>query len=125
MGAMASRPSPPRLAFRPAQKSGPQSGSALSCSAVSALGQVLLNETRTEMDINLDEGRVADTAEAMDLPRLDDENVASAGFEFLSVDGPEAPTFPDELDFIVRMTMGPGTTPGERAEEEGGDIDVA
>ncbi|HEU4798040.1 MAG TPA: hypothetical protein VFT63_03875 [bacterium] len=61
----------------------------------------------------------------MDLPRLDDKNVTGAGFEFLSVDGPEAPAFPDELDFIVRMTMGPGTTPGEGAEEEDGDIDVA
>ena len=77
------------------------------------------------MDINLDQGRVANAAEAVDLSRLDDENVTSAGFEFLSVDGPEAPAFPDELDFIVRMTMGPGTTPGERAEEEGGDVDVA
>jgi hypothetical protein len=28
------------------------------------------------------------------------------------------------LDFIVRMTMGPGTTPREGAEEEHGDIHV-
>ncbi len=77
------------------------------------------------MYIHLDERRVANAAEAMDLPRLDDKNVTSAGFEFLSVDGPEAPAFPDELDFIVRMTMGPGTTPGERAEEKCGDVDVA
>jgi hypothetical protein len=80
---------------------------------------------RAEMYINLDEGRVANAAEAMDLPRLDDKNVTSTGFEFLSVDGPEAPAFPDELDFIIRMTMGPGATPGERAEQEGGDVDVA
>jgi hypothetical protein len=64
------------------------------------------------MYINLDEGPVADAAEA-------------AGFEFLPVDGPEAPAFPDELDFIVRMAMRPGTTPGQSAEEKDGDIDLA
>jgi hypothetical protein len=77
------------------------------------------------MYINLDQGAVANAAEAMDLPGLDDKNVTGAGFEFLPVDRPEAPAFPDELDFIVRMTMGAGTTPGEGAEEEDGDIDVA
>jgi hypothetical protein len=76
------------------------------------------------MYIELDERRLANAAEAMDLPGLDDENVTGARFEFLSVDGPEAPAFPDELDFIVRMTMGPWATSGEGAEEEDGDIDV-
>jgi hypothetical protein len=38
------------------------------------------------MDINLDERRVANAAEAMDLPGLDDQNVTGAGFEFLPVD---------------------------------------
>jgi len=76
------------------------------------------------MYINLDEGCVASTAEAMDLPRLDDKNVTGAGFEFLAVDGPATPAFPHELDFIVGMTMGPGTTPGESAQEEDRDIDV-
>jgi hypothetical protein len=77
-----------------------------------ALGQVLLNETRTEMDINLDEGRVANAAEAMDLPGLDDKNVTSTGLEFLAIDGPQAPAFPDELDFIVRVTMWSWARPG-------------
>jgi hypothetical protein len=77
------------------------------------------------MYINLDQGPVANAAEAMDLPGLDDKNITGAGFEFLPVDRPETPAFPDELDLIVRMTMGPGTTPGEGAEEENGDIDVA
>jgi hypothetical protein len=70
------------------------------------------------MYINLDEGRVANAAEAMDLPRLDDKNVTSAGFELLPVDDPEAPAFPDELDFIVWVAMGPGTTPGDGAERK-------
>jgi hypothetical protein len=83
-----------------------------------------LNETRTEVYINLDEGFIANAAEAVDLPRLDDKNVTGAGLKFLPVDRPEASAFPDELDFIVRMTMGPGTMTGESTEEEDGDIDV-
>jgi hypothetical protein len=89
------------------------------------LGQVLLYETRTQVHIDLDEGRVANAAEAMDLPGLDDENVACAGFEFLPVDGPEPAAFSHELDFIVRMPMRPGTTPWQGSEEEHRDIHIA
>ncbi len=77
------------------------------------------------MYIKLDERRVTNAAKAMDLPGLDNKNVTCAGFEVLSVDSPETAAFPHELDFIVRMTMGPRTTARERAEEEHGDIDVA
>jgi hypothetical protein len=35
--------------------------------------------------VHLDERRLANAAEAMNLPSLDDENVARAGFEFLSI----------------------------------------
>jgi hypothetical protein len=77
------------------------------------------------MYVDLDEGRVTNAAEAMDLPGLDDQNVTRAGFEFLPVDGPETATFPHELDFIVRVTVGAGTTPREGAEQEHGDIHVA
>ena len=45
--------------------------------------------------------------------------------EVFAVDGPETATFSHELDFVVRMTMGSGTTPGEGAEEEHGDTHVA
>jgi hypothetical protein len=77
------------------------------------------------MYIELDEGRLANAAETVDLAGLDDEDIACSGFEFLSVDGPETAAFPHELDFIVGMTMGPGTTPREGAEQEHGDIHVA
>jgi hypothetical protein len=40
--------------------------------------QVLLNETRAQVHVQLDEGRVADTAEALNLARLDDENIPGA-----------------------------------------------
>ena len=74
------------------------------------------------MYIHLDEGRVTDAAEAVDLPGLDDENVTGSGFELLPVHGPETATFPHELDLVVRMAMRPGPPPRERAEQEHGDI---
>jgi hypothetical protein len=77
------------------------------------------------MDIELDEMRVTNAAEAMDLAGLDDQDVLCAGFEFLTVDDPKTTAFPHELDFIVGMTMGPGAAPGGRAEEEHRDIHVA
>jgi len=77
------------------------------------------------MHVHLDEGRITDAAEAMDLSSLDDEDVTRTGFEFLSVDGPEAATFPHELDFIIGMTMGSWATTRESAEEEHGDVHVA
>jgi hypothetical protein len=63
------------------------------------------------MYVELDERRVTDAAEAVNLTGLDDENVPCSGCEFLSVDGPETAAFPHELDFVVRVTMGPRTTP--------------
>jgi hypothetical protein len=77
------------------------------------------------MDIELDERRVTHAAEAMDLSGLDDQNLPCAGFEFLTVDDPQTTTVLHELDFIVRVTMGPRTTPREGPEEEHGDVDVA
>ena len=72
-----------------------------------------MHESRAEMYIHLDEGRV---------PGLDDENVTGSGFELLPVHGPETATLPHELDLVVRMAMGSGTPPGESAEQKHGDI---
>ena len=52
--------------------------------------QILLDEPRAEVDVELDEGTLADAAEAVDLAGLDDENVAGARFELFAVDGPES-----------------------------------
>jgi hypothetical protein len=76
------------------------------------------------MDIELDQGRVTNAAEAVDLACLDDQNVTCFGFELLPVDVPETAAFPHELDFIVRMTVRPWTTPREGAEEKHGDTHV-
>jgi hypothetical protein len=86
--------------------------------------QIFLDETRAEMYVDLNEWRVADALEAVDLACLDDEAVSRAAFELHAVHVPEAASFPDELDFVVRMTMWPGTFAGLRVEEKDGDVDV-
>src|SRR5262245_66570752 len=70
------------------------------------------------MHVELHERRVANAAEAVDLARLDHEDITGAGFELLAVHVPQTTTFPHELHFIVRMTMRPGTAARQRAEEE-------
>jgi hypothetical protein len=77
------------------------------------------------MYVKLDKRRVTDAAEAMDLPSLDDKNVACAGFKLFSVDGPETAAFPHELDFIIRVAMGSRAASREGAEEKYRDIHVA
>jgi hypothetical protein len=94
-------------------------------SAGCRLGQVLLYETGTEVHIKLDEGCVAYAAEAVDLAGLDDQYVARARLEFRSIDRPQAAALSHELDLVVWMTMGPGTTPGQGVEEEHRDIHVS
>ena len=55
------------------------------------------------------EGRVADAMEAVDLARLDHENIACSRFEFHAVDRPQAAALSYELDFVVGMAMRPWT----------------
>jgi hypothetical protein len=90
-----------------------------------ASGHVLLDETRTEVNIQLNKRHIPNIAEAMDLAGLDDENVAGAGLEFLAIHSPESATLPHELNLVIRMTVRPGTLPRESIEEKYRDIDVA
>jgi hypothetical protein len=77
------------------------------------------------MNVELNQRRVTDAAEFVNLAGLDDEDVARAALELDPIDLPEAPTFPHELNLVVRVAMGARTPSGERAEEESGDVDLA
>jgi hypothetical protein len=101
------------------------SGNALHGPATTQQLQVFLNESRAEMHIDLDQRLISDALEAVNLARFDDEDVAGAGLEFLSVDVPDAAAFANELNFIVRMAMWTGSTPGLSAQEKDRDIDIA
>ena len=55
--------------------------------AFETLLKILLNKPRTEVNVQLHERAVADVLEAVDLARLDHEDVADARFECLTIDG--------------------------------------
>ncbi|MEO8623156.1 MAG: hypothetical protein ABI625_18920 [bacterium] len=86
--------------------------------------QVFLDETRAEMHVDLDERRVADATEAVDFACLDDEHIPCTALELHTVHVPEPAPFPDELDFVVWMTMWSGTLARLRVQKENGDVDV-
>jgi hypothetical protein len=57
------------------------------------------------MNVNLDQWRVTNTFEAVDLAGLNDKDIAGAAFEGLAVHRPYAAAFPHELDLVIRMPM--------------------
>jgi hypothetical protein len=67
--------------------------------------QILLNELRAEMDIELHERDIAGVLEAVNLAGFDHKDVPRAGFELLAVDDPCPAAFLNELHFVVRMAM--------------------
>jgi hypothetical protein len=90
-----------------------------------ASAQILLDEPGTEMDIYLDQRLVTDTGEAVDLPGLDDQDVARAGLKLPAVDLVETPSISDELDFVIGMAMRARPAAGQGIEEKYRDADVA
>lgn len=89
------------------------------------LGQILLNETRAEVYVELYQRRIADRAKTVDLAGLDDEDVTGAGLELLSVHGPTAASVLHELNLVVRVAMRPRPTPRSSIEQKDGDVHVA
>jgi hypothetical protein len=76
------------------------------------------------MHVDLNQWRITNAVEAVDLSGLDDENVTGTRLELFAVHRPEtAPRF-HELDFVVRMTMRTRTAARERSKEKHGDIHV-
>jgi hypothetical protein len=77
------------------------------------------------MDVDLDQGLLADALEAVGLPGLDHQDVARAGLELLAIDDVAASAFRQKLDLVIRMTMRPGTPAGQRPEQERRNVDIA
>lgn len=57
------------------------------------------------MNVELNEWRLADGLETVNLASLDDKDVAGLPLECVAVDRPDSLPFADELDFVVGMTM--------------------
>ena len=64
------------------------------------------------MDVDLHQRLLADAAKAVNLARLDHQNVAGSRLELLPVDLVQPSPRPDELDFVVGMTVRPRAAPG-------------
>src|SRR3974390_830397 len=87
-----------------------------------AQSQILLDEPRTEVHIDLYQWRIADGREAVDLTGLDHKNISCSAFERFTVDRPHSSSFPDELNLIIRMPMRPRPRSWLSMEEEHRDI---
>jgi len=77
------------------------------------------------MNVHLDKRAIPDDFEAVNLARLDDENVPSATFKRLSVHRPYSAAFPDKLDLIVGMPMRPRPLARQRAEQKRANAHVS
>ena len=77
------------------------------------------------MHVQLHQWLVAYAAESVDLPGLDDKNVARAGFEFIAIHSPEATPLYHELNFIVGMPVRARPAPWQSTQEEHGDVHIA
>ena len=75
------------------------------------------------MYVKLHQRRIADRFETVNLPGLNDKDVASTAFERLATDGPHSATFTNELNLVIRMPMRawPGTRlPVEQKDRHSG-----
>src|SRR6478736_4750218 len=87
--------------------------------------EILLNESGTQVNVELHERLIDDRGEGVYLARLDHEHVAGARLEDLPRHRPAAAARLDELELVVRMTVRPGPSASFAAEEEHGHADVA
>ena len=77
------------------------------------------------MDIQLDQGLIADDLEAVDLAGFDHQNVAGSCLELFPIDVVSAPTGLDELDLIIWVPVWPRSFPCCSVEEKNRDVHVS
>src|SRR6266850_5380559 len=87
--------------------------------------QVLLNEPRADVDVELYQWRIANGLEAVDLAGLDDKDVSGAALERLAIDSPRSAALTDELDLVIRMPMRTRSRTGLAIEQERRNTGVA
>src|SRR6266481_195609 len=115
----------------PTQKPAPPANSAnraarvVACPAPPLSLQVLLDEARIEVNVDLYQWRITDCLEAMNLTGLDDKDVSRAALEGLAVDGPHSAAFTDELDLVIRVPVRTRSRTGLPMEQEHRNTGVA
>src|SRR4051794_6067369 len=80
--------------------------------------KILLDEPGTQVYVELHQRRIADGFEAVDLARLDHEDISRTALESLVADHPHAAAFADELNLVIRMTMRRGSRSRFAMEQE-------
>src|SRR5882762_436543 len=115
----------------PTQKLAPPANSAnraarpVACPAPPLSLQVLLDEARIEVNVELHQRRITNRLEAMNLTGLDDKDISRAALEGLAVDGPHSPALTDELDLVIRVPVRTRSRTGLPVEEEHRNTRVA
>lgn len=77
------------------------------------------------MHIDLYQPLRADAFEAVNLSCFDHQDVAGTSLEFLAIYVVQAAAGADELHFVVRVAMRPGTAARRTIKNENGNADVA
>src|SRR6266850_6761045 len=87
--------------------------------------QVLLNEPRADVDVELYQWRIANGLEAVNLAGLDDKDVSRTALKRLAIDSPRSTALTDELDLVIRMAMRTRSRTGLAIEQEHRNSGVA
>src|SRR4029453_13208845 len=88
------------------------------------LFQIFLHEMRAQVDVALDQRRLADVDEGVNLARLDDQDVSRSCLVVLSIDGPASPALSYEDHLVIRMAMQPRSPTRWGVYEKGRNRDV-
>jgi len=67
--------------------------------------QVLLDEARTEVNVDLYQRRVTKRLETMDLARLNDKDISRAALEGFAVDRPHSAAFTNKLNLVIGVPV--------------------
>src|SRR5687768_10349733 len=76
------------------------------------------------MHVDLDERLLADAREAVNLTRLDDEDVTGASLELFAIHVVPTAALSHELNLVVGMTVRAGTLPRQRAQQKHRNVHV-
>ena len=87
--------------------------------------QVLLDEARTEVNVELYQRRITNRLEAMDLTGLDDKDISRAALEGFAVHRPHSPAFSDKLDLVIRVSVRTRARTGLPMEQEHRNAGIA
>ena len=87
--------------------------------------KVLLDEAGTEVNVELNQWRIANCLEAVDLARLDHKDVSGTALEGVAAYCPHSSAFTDELDLVIWMPVRPRTLSRLSMKQEHRNASVA